>query len=606
MGFDHRRFVDSLTRQPGVYRMLDASGEIIYVGKARDLKRRVRSYFSPAAGRSPKLRVLRERTAAMEVTVTHTENEALILENNLIKAHRPRYNVWFRDDKSYPCIRVSSSHDFPRFSYWRGTRRKGDQYLGPFPGASAALQTLHLLQKLFQLRSCVDSVFAHRSRPCLQYQIGRCSAPCVGYISREDYRQGVDHALLFLAGRSEELVQALTAPMQAAAAAQDFERAAHYRDQLRSLRRVQEKQYIDCAEGDVDIVVCLVAQGQACVEWASVRGGRHLGSRAFYPHHDPLDTPGAILSAFLSRMCSQRPAGQAPGREILCNEAIEERALLESLLSNQAGHRVVIRHRLRARRAKWLEMTRENAELSLHRRLSRRNSQRSRFADLQQRLALPVSVQRIECFDVSHTRGEATVAACVVFTPDGARPREYRRFNIRAATGGDDYRALGEALRRRYGASQAALLRPPDLLLVDGGRGQVRVARQCLQERGLEAIPVLGVAKGPERRAGTETLVTADGVLILPEQSPAQHLIQQIRDEAHRFAVQAHRRRRAHSRTRSQLQEIEGIGPQRARVLLQYFAGIQGVWRAGIDDLAQAPGIHRSLAKRIHSHFHGE
>lgn len=411
---------------------------------------------------------------------------------------------------------------------------------------------------------------------------------------------------LFLAGRSEELVQSLTAPMQAAAAALDFERAARYRDQLRSLRKVQEKQYIACAEGDADIVVCLLQQGQACVEWASVRGGRHLGSRSFYPHHDPLDTPGAILSAFLSQMWSQRLAGKALGREILCNEAIEGRALLEAALSDQAGHKVVIRHRLRARRAKWLQMTRDNAGLSLQRRLSRRNNQRARFADLQERLVLPASLQRIECLDVSHTQGEAAVASCVVFAPDGARRREYRSFNIRTAAGGDDYQAIGEAVRRRYGASQAALLRLPDLLLVDGGRGQVRAAREGLLELGLEAVPVLGVAKGPGRKAGTETLVGPDRVLSLPGQSPAQHLIQQIRDEAHRFAVQAHRRRRGHSRTRSQLQEIEGIGPQRARALLQYFAGIQGIRRAGIDDLAQAPGIHRSLAKRVHTHFHGE
>ena len=608
MAFDHRNFIRLLSRQPGVYLMLDSAGSIIYVGKARNLQQRVRSYFNPAALHSPKIRVLRERLADMQATVTHTENEALILESNLIKAHRPRYNVWFRDDKSYPYIHVSIAHDFPRFSYYRGPRRKSERYFGPFPNASSALQTLYLLQKLFQVRSCADSVFAHRTRPCLQHQIGRCSAPCVSYINKLSYRRSIDHACWFLEGRNEAVLQALLEPMQQAAAALDFERAALYRDQIGRLRKVQEKQYVDCAEGEVDIIVCLVQHGHACVEWSSVRGGLHLGSRAFYPHHDPLDPPEAILSAFLSQMWCRHPGHLRFPREILCNVAVEDRIMLEKILTEQAGHKVTIRHRLRGHRAKWLDMTCNNAALSLQRHVSGLQKQAHRLDDLGEQLQLKTPLQRIECFDISHTQGEATVASCVVFGPEGPRTRDYRCFNIRATTDGDDCRALSEAVQRRYTAPLSARsVELPDLLLVDGGKGQVQVAQDVLLQLGIDTLQVLGIAKGPSRKVGAESLIL-DGRDIsssLRPHSPAWQLLWQIRDEAHRFAIQAHRRRRGRARTRSALQDIEGVGPRRSRALLQHFGGMRGVIEAGVEDIVRVPGIHQALAQRIHACFHG-
>lgn len=610
MSFDHNSFIASLPRQPGVYRMLDASGAVIYVGKACDLKKRVRSYFNPAGSHSPKTAVMRTKIASIEITVTHNENEALILESNLIKAHQPRYNVWFRDDKSYPYIRISMQHPFSQFSYYRGARNKSDKYMGPFPGASAATKTLHLLQKLFQIRTCEDSVFAHRTRPCLQYQIGRCSAPCVGYINKKEYRCSVEHAILFLEGRNEEVLQALTKPMQEAAAALNFESAARYRDQISNLRKVQEKQYINCTLGEVDIIACVIEQGQACVEWVSVRGGLHLGSRSFYPRHDAFDTPSVVLSAFLCQTWFRRQGTQQRlPREILCNGPIEDRAMLEAALSGRAGHKVAIRHRLRGHRAKWLAMTQKNAELSLRQHLLRQHNQQARFDDLRVQLSLDEPLQRIECFDISHTQGEATVASCVVFGPEGAISQEYRRFNIRTAAAGDDYCAIGEAVKRRYAARRGEPARQcPDLLLIDGGKGQARVAREALIDLGLTEIPVLGVAKGAARKSGEETFILAGRSRALPlsRQSPAVHLIQQIRDEAHRFAIQAHRRQRGRTRTHSVLQEIGGVGPQRRQALLQHFGGLQGVVRAGAEDLERVAGISHGLAQKIHAYFHGD
>ena len=600
----------SLPNRPGVYRMLDAERKVIYVGKARDLKKRVSSYFREQARRVPKTARLVERINAVEVTVTHTENEALILESNLIKRHRPKYNIWFRDDKSYPYIRVSMSHAFPRFSYHRGKRDKRDRYLGPFPSAHAAMQTLNLLQKLFRLRSCEDSVFAHRSRPCLQYQIDRCEAPCVGAVSKEEYRRSVDHALLFLRGDNDQVVRALDKPMQQAAKALDYERAAHYRDQIRNLRKVQEKQYITHASGNVDILACVIQSGQACVERVCVRNGLNLGSRAYFPGgQGAADKEAQVLSAWISQTWLHEDGErQSIPKEIIVSDTPEQCRTLEQELSVRAGKQVQIKcPRSRSHRMQWLEMARENAELSLRRHLERKYSQQTRMLDLQERLGGGVPLERIECFDISHTQGEATFASRVVFAPQGALKREYRHFEIRAETGGDDYLAMREAILRCYRRAREEQSELPGLILVDGGKGQVGgVARAALEELGLDTLPLLGVAKGEGRKAGKEKLILADGrrQLVLDPHSPAFDLILQIRDEAHRFAIRAHRSRRGKRRTQSELENIGGVGAQRRQALLRHFGGLRGVMRAGVEDLSQVKNISRTLAKKIHAHFH--
>lgn len=594
-----------LSARPGVYRFLDEAGTVIYVGKAGNLKKRVMSYFGRRAD-SPKTRAMLRNARALEVTVTRTEGEALLLENNLIKAHRPRYNVVFRDDKSYPYLYLSD-HEFPRLSFYRGPRTGKGRYFGPFPGAGSARRTLNLTQKLFRIRQCEDSFFRSRSRPCLQYQIRRCTAPCVGYVSPEDYARDVEHAVMFLEGRNEEVIEALTGPMQAAAEALEFERAAHYRDQIASLRRIQEEQHITGAEGDCDVVACAVQGDHACVQVFYVRAGRNLGNKSFFPRHDEGAAPGEVLSAFLTQhYLSARGAREIPA-EIDVSHELEDGAVLEEVLSSLRGGTVTIRRPARGQRARWMKLARDNAEVALSQRLSSRQKYRQRLDALRDALGLPETPQQVECFDISHTRGEAAVASCVVFGPEGADKAAYRRFNITGIAEGDDYAALRQAVERRYLRVKREEARLPDLLLIDGGKGQVSAVRAALAELQLEEIPVVGVAKGPSRRPGLERLVVADGrgETRLPQDSPALHLIQEIRDEAHRFAITGHRGRRARRRTQSPLEEIEGIGAKRRQQLLRHFGGMQGVERAGVEELARVPGINKNLARKIYEHIHG-
>ncbi len=605
-GFDGRAFCRTLTPLPGVYRMLDAEGRLLYVGKASNLKKRVGSYFTRATRLSPKIQAMLGRTASIEVTVTHTETEALLLENNLIKQQRPRYNVTLRDDKSFPWIYLSSDQEFPRLTFHRGRRSGPGRYFGPYPNAGAVRASINQLQKLFRIRNCEDAFFRHRTRPCLQYQIKRCTAPCAGLINAEAYREDVRHAELFLEGRGNEVIDMLVPRMEAAARRLDYELAARYRDQIADLKRVQLRQHISGAGGDHDIVAAAANEQGGCVQIFFVRGGLHLGNRTFFFNNSEGASAEEILNAFLTQYYIDGEGKQALPDEILISHPLPELPALAAALSETAGHRVRIRHEARGGRAHWLAMAGENARHALAQREWMSGGEREQREALQKALGLPALPERIECFDISHTRGEATVGACVVFGPAGPIKSDYRRYNIEGITAGDDYAAMRQVVERRYGRVQREEGRLPDLVLIDGGSGQVSQALGVLQELGVADTPVVGVAKGPGRKPGQETLVLAQGrgTLTLPPDSAALHLIQRIRDEAHRFAITGHRQRRARRRNTSILEEIEGIGSRRRRTLIQHFGGLRGVARAGVEDLRQVPGISRELARRIYERFH--
>lgn len=602
-GFDAQAFLRTLTQKPGVYRMLDENGEIIYVGKARNLKKRVASYFNRSA-KSPKTQALVANIHEMEITVTHTEGEALLLENHLIKAHHPRYNVLLRDDKSYPYIYVSTEQDYPRLVYHRGAKRGKGRYFGPYPSSHAVRESLNLLQKLFQVRQCEDSFFNNRTRPCLQYQIKRCSAPCVQAISREDYQRDVENTLLFLQGKDRQVIDELVGRMERAAEQLEFEQAAHYRDQIANMRRVQEHQYVSGQGGDLDVIACEMQGGSACIQVFYIRAGRNLGNKTFFPRlpagADSLET----LSAFLPQYYLERDIPH----EIIVNMEPDNVELLEEVLAAKSGHKVTIAHRVRADRARWLKMAVSNAQHALQTRLSSRAGMLQRFEALQEALSLDELPQRLECFDISHTLGEATVASCVVMDQEGARKSDYRRFNIEDIQAGDDYAAMRQALTRRYTRLKKGEGVLPDILLIDGGKGQLKVAQEALEELQVEGVLLLGVSKGPDRRAGDEQLFLSDAKqpLILRDDSPALHLIQQIRDEAHRFAITGHRARRAKARTTSSLEGIAGMGPKRRQQLLKQFGGLREISRAGVEDLSMVAGISYELAQRIYDRFHSD
>ena len=605
--FDYKSSLERMTHHPGVYRMLDADGTLIYVGKARDLKKRVASYFGKKPD-SPKTRALVKQIQAIDVTVTRTEAEALLLESNLIKQHKPRYNVVLRDDKSYPYLYLSSDDQYPRLSFYRGAKSGKGQYFGPYPSAKSARRTLNLTQKLFRIRQCDDTFFNNRSRPCLQYQIKRCTAPCVGLVDDEIYREDVKHSVMFLEGRNEEVIEELTGPMQKAADAQDYERAAQYRDQIVSLRKIQENQYISAPRGEVDIVGCYMENGFACVQVFFIRGGLNLGNKAYFPGHTGDLSEEQVLNAFLAQYyLAETRHRRAPG-EILLSHRVADADTLMTLLSERRGKNVKIKHTHRSERRKWVEMALNNAEIALKTRLSSKDKYISRFEDVQGVLGLSEPVERIECFDVSHVSGEATVASCVVFNHEGAVKADYRRFNIKDVTAGDDYAAISQAFQRRYSRIKKEEGKLPDLILIDGGKGQVSSVRAVVEELQLDEMVLLGVAKGSTRKPGMERLVFSDGKgeTSLPANSPVLHLIQEIRDEAHRFAITGHRRQRNSKRTRSVLEEVEGIGAKRRRELIRFFGGLQGVSRAGVEELARAPGISDNLAKKIYASFHGD
>ncbi|MEX0448343.1 excinuclease ABC subunit UvrC [Spiribacter sp. 221] len=600
--FDPDPVLKTLPTGPGVYRMFDETGTVIYVGKARNLKRRVSSYFRKGA-HNAKTQALVGQVADLQVTVTHTEAEALILENNLIKEHRPRYNVLLRDDKSYPYIHLSTQQDFPRLSFHRGQRRGEGRYFGPFPSSGAVRETLNHLQKVFPVRQCRDSFYRHRSRPCLQYQIGRCTAPCVGYISEADYARDVRHVEMFLSGQSNEVVDELVGRMEAAAEALDFEQAARLRDRITSLRRIQERQYVSGARGDVDVIACRLRENLACVQAFVIRDGQNLGNQTYFPRTPPDTTPEEILYAFIAR----HYLGETTPGELLVSHELTDGEVLEEALGHDAGHRVRIASRLRGDRRRWMDMAERNAEHALSARMDSEAIMERRFEDLQQALSLDEIPERIECFDISHTRGEATVASCVVFGREGAIKDDYRRFNIEGITGGDDYAAMHQALERRFRRLREGEGTIPDLLLIDGGEGQLRQAEGVLEDLQIEGVTPVGIAKGPRRRPGEEVLLVAgrpDSIRLAPE-SPALHLLQQVRDEAHRFAITGHRSRRGKSRNQSSLEEIAGLGPKRRQALMKQFGGLKGIKRAGVEDLSRVPGISTALAERIHGHLNG-
>jgi excinuclease ABC subunit C len=539
--------------------------------------------------------------ANVESTVTRSEAEALLLENNLIKSLMPRYNVLFRDDKSYPYIMLSGD-EYPRLAFHRGSQQKQHRYFGPFPNAVAVRESIQLLQKVFRLRTCENSVFSNRSRPCLQYQIERCTAPCVDYISPEDYKRDVSHAELFLEGREQQVMDELSNKMMEAAERQEFEQAAIFRDRIQSLRQVQARQFVsDFRSGDADVVVCVSEAGAMCVNLVMIRGGRHVGDRSFFPQHIEDCDEKTVLEAFLEQHYLQQPVPPL----IITGMPLEEETLLE-LLCERAGRKVQISAYAGGDRRVWLKMAQTNAEIALKQHLARKTTQEGRLLALREALSLPESAERIECFDISHTMGEATVASCVVFDKGAMQNSEYRRYNITDITPGDDYAAMRSVLTRRYTKIAAGEGKLPDLIFIDGGKGQLGVAVEVMQDVGLPDMMLVGIAKGEERKPGLEQLIFPDReqALRLEKDNPGLHLLQEIRDEAHRFAITGHRGRRGKARTKSSLEEIGGVGAKRRQKLLTRFGGLSGVLKASVDELAQVEGISPALAEKIYQELH--
>jgi excinuclease ABC subunit C len=597
--FDGREFVRELTAAPGVYRMLAADGSALYVGKAMSLKKRVSSYFR-ADQPSPRIAAMVAQIASIQITVTRTAGEALLLENQLIKSLKPRYNVQLRDDKSYPYI-LLTDETWPRIAFHRGGRAQPGRYFGPYPGAGAVRESMDLMQKIFKLRSCEDSVFRNRSRPCLQHQIGRCSAPCVGLVAPRDYDASVQRAALFLEGRSDELVEELGKSMDAASARLEFEQAATLRDAITTVRRVTARQHVEGEFVDMDVLACAMAGGTACVLLLSFRNGMNQGTRPFFPRLNGADNPEEVLEAFVGQYYLEK----RPPREIVLSHAIPDIELYERVFSENAGRKVELKPKVRGERARFLQLAQSNAEHALFAQVGSAAAQARRLASLQELVGLGEAPRRIECFDISHTMGELAVASCVVFNEEGPLRAQYRRFNIAGITPGDDYAAMHQALTRRFkrGVAEGLL---PDLLLIDGGAGQLAQAQAVLEELGVQGVAMVGVAKGEERRAGHETLVFPDGREIQPGiESPGLQLIQQVRDEAHRFAITGHRGRRAKARETSRLEDIAGIGPRRRANLLKHFGGLVGLKSAGVEEIARVDGVNLALAKRIYASLHG-
>jgi len=600
--FDGKGFLRSLTHRPGAYRMLNAKGKVIYVGKARSLKKRVATYFQRSHA-DAKTAAMMRLVKGVEVTVTNTENEALILEYNLIKEHKPRFNVLLRDDKSYPYIYVSTDHKFPRLRFHRGARKGKGRYFGPYPSTSAVRKTLNELQKLFLIRQCPDTYFRNRTRPCLQYQIKRCTAPCVGYVDETGYREDIDAAILFLEGRNRNVIDAMVKRMEAASEQQDYEQAARFRDQIARFKKIEAEQMVTRATaGDLDVIATAQLPGVHCVTILYIRGGKILGSRNFFPSVSGDATESQVLSGFLPQYYLKKTAPA----EIVVDASIDDRELLEAGFTEQSGHKVRIKNHVRGDRFRWLQLARTNADQGVKLRVASNATLQKQFAALAAVLKLDEPPARLECFDVSHTSGEAAVAACVVFNQAGALKSDYRRFNLNPKSAGDDYAAMAEALKRRYQRVKKGEVAMPDILFIDGGKGQLAEALAVLDELELDWLQVVAVAKGRSRRPGMEQLFLAgqSTPTILPADSPALHLIQQLRDEAHRFAITGHRQRRAKTRKTSQLEEISGLGPKRRRELLKQFGGLQGVRGAGIDDLVKVRGISRALAEKIYNYLH--
>jgi len=599
--FDVAAFLKNLTTRPGIYTMLNDKGEIIYIGKAKNLKNRVSSYFKTQTA-SIKQQVMVAKVAAIEVTVTHTEGEALLLECQQIKRHKPRYNICLRDDKSFPYMFLSSEQDFPQITFHRGAKNKKGRYFGPYPSTGAVRESLKLLQRLFPIRQCDDAVYNNRTRPCLQYQIERCTAPCVGLIDKPSYALDVDSTVMFLEGKGGLLIDRLIIKMEQAAANLDFEQAAGFRDRIAKLRSVLEKHFVSGEKGDVDIIACAGKANVACVQVFFIRNGQHLGNKAFFPKMSDAHDPAAILQAFIPQYYLDKPVPY----ELIVSHELEETELLGEVLASQAKHPVAISSSVRGERLKWLQMACTNAENSLLSKLSDKQGIYARFLSLQEELGCKDLPKRLECFDISHTQGEQTVASCVVFDREGPVKSAYRRFNIIDITGGDDYAAIHQAVFRRFKRLKQGEHEAPDIVFIDGGKGQVREAQKALAELDINNVMIVGVSKGPDRKPGMEKLILVDQeqpVEITPGAS-ALLLIQHIRDEAHRFAITGHRLRRGKATKQSVLESIPGLGAKRRQILLKQFGGLQGISCAGVDALCSVDGISRQLAQRIYELFH--
>ncbi|MBC7698356.1 MAG: excinuclease ABC subunit UvrC [Bacteroidia bacterium] len=598
--FDPKPILKNLPNLPGVYRMINAADEVIYVGKAKDLKKRVSSYFNKNLP-SPRTRMMVSNISKIETTVTRSEAEALLLENNMIKGLMPRYNVLFRDDKSYPYITLTNDK-FSRLAFHRGAQRQGNQYFGPFPNSTAVRESIQLLQKVFKLRTCENSVFTNRSRPCLQHQIERCTAPCVGFISEADYNNDVNQAAMFLQGKTNEVIDALGEQMNTAATNQEYEMAVVFRNRMQALRQVQAKQFVsDFNVSDADVIACAELQGQHCINLVMIRGGRHLGDRSYMPKNTDGETLENSMEAFLAQhyVAQNTPPLIVTGIKI-------ETAVLEEVLTEQAGRKVKINTNAIGDKRVWLKMAQTNAELALGQRAATSANQTAKLVALREALRLPETTERIECFDISHTMGEATVGSCVVFDRGDMQNSEYRRYNVTGITPGDDYAAMRDVLTRRYKKVAAGEGVRPDLVFIDGGKGQLGIAIEVMAEVGLEDILLVGIAKGEERRPGLETMIFSDTgeMLNLEKDNKGLHLLQQIRDEAHRFAITGHRAKRAKARMHSSLEDIEGIGAKRRKALLTRFGGLEGVKSASIDEIANVEGISHNLAEKIYGELH--
>tara|TARA_B100000809_G_scaffold262135_1_gene312441 strand:+ start:4763 stop:6586 length:1824 start_codon:yes stop_codon:yes gene_type:complete len=604
--FDSKAFIKRLPSRPGVYRMFDEEEGILYVGKAKNLKNRVSSYFRSNALDS-KTMALVSRIQKVETTVTGSETEALLLEQSLIKEYKPPYNIVFRDDKSYPYILLTIGDKYPRLAFHRGAQKKKGRYFGPFPSAYSVRDSLNILQKVFQVRQCEDTFFKSRARPCLQYQIKRCSGPCCDLVSTEDYADDVQHAAMFLEGKNNAVMQDYANKMEDASDKLEFEKAAHYRDQVGHLRKIQEQQYVVGNQGDIDVHAVVINPGGVCVLVMFIRGGRMLGNKTFFPKTRLDENESEVLAAFLPQFYLSGSGGRETPPEVVVNARIEDKFVLEGALTSQSGRKVKISDNVRSHRKRWVDLAVTNAEQSLGSHMASRNNLQQRFQSLQEALSLEEMPGRLECFDISHTSGEATVASCVVFDQNGPLKSDYRRFNIDGITPGDDYAAMSQALSRRYTRIKKGEGLLPDILFIDGGKGQLSEAEKIFEELQIEGVTLVGIAKGPTRKAGLESLILSGGPeLNLAQDNPGLHLIQHIRDESHRFAITAHRTRRGKKRTESVLQGIDGVGPKRRRSLLRHFGGSAQVASASLEELAKVEGISRILAEHIYATLHNQ
>lgn len=603
--FDYTTYLKTAPTDPGIYQMYNSQDEVIYVGKARNLKNRLASYFRQQE-LAPKTRALVQQIAKIETIVTQSDNEALILESNLIKKYRPRYNVLFRDDKSYPYLYLSSHADFPSLTFYRGRKKEKGYFFGPYPSSGAVRETLNLMQKLFKLRHCQDSFFRNRTRPCLQYQIKRCTAPCVSYITPEQYQENVKHALLFLQGKNEQIINDLVNKMNEAAKALDYELAATYRDQIASIRHVQEKQYVATDRKNADVIVSANLHGAIVVQVLSFREGRLLGNKAYFPKIPPDTTEEEVLIAFLPQYYLNPSVGRLIPKHVIVNQPMSDKTWLEQSFSSYAGYKVSFSSKVRGQRARWLQIAEQNAKLALATHLAEKTTVYGRLEALQEAFKLDSLPERIECFDISHTSGEATIGACVVYTLQGPFKSDYRRFNIEGVTSGDDYAAMHQALLRRYKRLKLEEAKLPDIVLIDGGKGQLQQAEKVFEDLQITGVLLVSIAKGTTRKPGLETLFISgqDTPLHLKPDSMALHLIQEIRDEAHRFAIIGHRAKRAKKLNNSKLETIPGVGAKRRKALIQHFGGWQGVKNASKEELGRVAGISRAIAERIYDVLH--